>query len=62
MTVSTLSIWIFVTFDKKLIPIFVLAIISPLELGTALYEISLKFDANLRYLTVKGMLKYFLYF
>lgn len=54
MTVSTLSIWIFVTFDKKLIPFFVLVPITTLELGAALYEISLKFDANLRYLTTYG--------
>ena len=50
----SLSTWIFVWFDNLLVPVYTLAPLTILEIGTVLYELSLKFDERLRYLQVIG--------
>ena len=52
--ITSLATWIFLLFDKSLIPLYVLAPVTVLEVAMVMYELSLTFDTHLRYLTNFG--------
>ena len=52
--ITSLATWIFLLFDKSLIPLYVLAPVTVLEVAMVMYELSLTFDTHLRYLTNIG--------